>query len=346
MTTPASARLLIVSHSGFARRTLGIVIEDAPDIVVADEAADGREALEKVAALHPDVVVLDLRMPGMDGLSTLRSIREARPDLPVLVLDSAGSAGKSAVFEALSLGAFDFIDTSSWTPMDLHLVGPEFVAKVRAAWRSGHGAPSRKEERRDRSDELDLPADARIVCIGASTGGPPALQLLIEALPDSFPLPVMIVQHMAPGFMAAFADRLNGCTSLEVREAREADEIQPGRILMAPSGNHLLFSSGPRGERVRLSLEPAGTPHVPSVDVLFGSAAQTYGARVIGIVLTGMGQDGREGARRLAEEGAFVIAEAEATCAVYGMPKALVDAGLARAVWPLPEIARRLAAIR
>jgi two-component system chemotaxis response regulator CheB len=340
------ARLLIVDHSAFVRRTLRNAAEGTPDIVVAGEAGDRREALEKAAALHPDVVTLDLRTPGEDGLATLCEMRKTWPDLPVLVLDAAGPAGGSLVFEALSLGAFDFIDTSRWSPMDLHLLGPELVAKVRAAWRSRHGAPLRQADEGTRREAADLPSEARIVCVGASTGGPRALQLLIEALPASFPIPVAIVQHMPVGFTAPFAERLNRCTPLEVREAREADEVRPGRILLAPAGRHVLFSSGPRGERARLSVEPADAAHIPSVDVLFASAAETYGASAIGIVLTGMGSDGCKGARRLAENGAFLIAESEATCVVYGMPKALVKAGLARAVWPLQEIARRLAAVR
>lgn len=328
------------------RRTLRRIIEETPDIVLVGEAADGRESLEKVAALNPDVVTLDLAISGMDGLSTLKAMRESWPDLPVLVFDSAGPAAGSTVFEALALGAFDFIDTSRWSPMDLHLIGPELVAKVRATREGAMGSPFRPGEKEGGHDTPGFPTGARIVCIGASTGGPPAIQVLIESLPASFPLPVAIVQHMAEGFTAAFAERLDRCTPLEVREAREDDEVRSGRILIAPTGRHLLFSRGRRGERVELSFDPADAAHVPAIDVLFGSAAETYGAQAIGIVLTGMGRDGSEGARRLAEKGAFLVAEDETTCAVYGMPKALVDAGLAQAVWPLPEIARKLAAIR
>ncbi len=340
------ARLLVVHRSAFGRRILGKMVEGAADVAVAGVAADGREVLLRVQELDPDVVVLDLGISDPDGLSTVRALRQARPELPVVVLASAGPSGESEVFEALSLGSFDFIDTSGFTPMNLHVLGPELLAKVRAAAASRPGALPPSGERPAPAEASGIPANARIVCVGASTGGPRALQELVETLPASFPLPVAIVQHMAWGFTAAFAERLDRCSALEVREAREGDEIRPGRVLLAPAGSHLLFARTPQGERARLSAEPADAAHVPSVDVLFASAAEVYGGNVIGVVLTGMGADGREGARRLAERGAFLVAEDESTCAVYGMPKAIVTAGLARAVWPLPEIARRLSAIR
>lgn len=339
-------RLLVVHHSAFGRRIVGKMVEGAPDVAVAGEAGGGREALLRAAELALDVVALDLGISGPDGLSTLKALTEARPELPVVVLASAGPSGESEVFEALALGAFDFVDTSGFTPMNLHALGPELLAKVRAAAASRPGAPPMPGERPVPAAASGLPTDARIVCVGASTGGPRALQLLVESLPASFPLPVAIVQHMASGFTAAFAERLDRCSALEVREAREGDEVRPGRVLLAPAGSHLVFTRKPQGETARLSAEPAGAAHVPSVDVLFASAAEVYGGKVIGVVLTGMGADGREGARRLAEKGAFLVAEDESSCAVYGMPKALVTAGLARAVWPLPEIAKRLAAIR
>ena len=342
----APRRLLVVHHSAFGRRILAKMVEGAADVAVAGEAADGREALRRAAELDPDVVALDLGISGPDGLSTVRALRQSRPDLPVVVLASSGPSGETEVFEALALGAFDFVDTSGFTPMNLHALGPELLAKVRAAAASRPGALPAPAEGPVPREAAGLPSGARVVCVGASTGGPPALQRLVESLPASFPLPVAIVQHMASGFTAAFAERLDRCAALEVKEAREGDEVRPGLVLLAPSGSHFRFARSPHGERVRLCAEPADAAHVPSVDVLFASAAEVYGGNVIGIVLTGMGADGREGARRLAEAGAFLVAEDESTCAVYGMPKALVAAGLARAVWPLPEIVARLAAIR
>jgi two-component system chemotaxis response regulator CheB len=182
-----------------------------------------------------------------------------------------------------------------------------------------------------------------MICVGASTGGPQAIQVLLDALPASFPFPLAIVQHMPVGFTAAFAERLNHSSRLTVREARDEDVFLPGQALLAPAGRHLTFTEGRKGICVLLKEAPADVPHVPSVDMLLSSAADVFGSEAIGIVLTGMGADGREGARRLAARGGFVVAESQSSCAVYGMPKAIVDAGLAQASWPLPEIADQLA---
>jgi two-component system chemotaxis response regulator CheB len=343
--SPEPARVLIVGDSIFVRRTLRAIFQPVPDLVVVGEATEGREALEKVAALSPSVITLDLRMPGMDGLTTLRALRESWPDLPVFVLASSSPSGAAAALEALSLGAFDFVDKSASTPMDLHLLGPQIVAKLRAMLGSRRGRPARAAANEEAFGSTLLPRDAGIVCLGASTGGPPSIQRLLESLPGSFPLPVTIVQHMPAGFTGAFAERLNRLSPLEVKEAEEADEVRTGRVLVARAGRHLLLAKGPRGAVVHLSRSPEDAIHVPSVDSLFHSAAETFGARVIAVVLSGMGSDGREGARALAKAGAFIVAEAEESCTVYGMPKALVDAGLTRAIWPLGELIRRLAAI-
>ena len=340
----APIRLLIVDDSAFVRRTLRSVIEPVPDIVIVGEAADGREALEKVAALSPDVLTLDLQMPGLDGLTTLRALKDVRPALPVLVVASAGSTGGAAVFEALSIGAFDFIDKSSCTPMDLHLLGPQIVGKIRAALKARGHRPPKDVEKTPGPGSSGLPRNAQIVCVGASTGGPPAIQHLLEALPVSFRIPVVIVQHMPAGFTTAFAERLNRCTPLEVKEAEESDEIRAGRVLVAPAGRHLCFERGSGRSVAHLELDQSDSAHVPSVDRLFSSAAGAFGADVIAVILTGMGCDGLEGARKLVESGAFLMAESEESCAVYGMPRAVVEAGLTRAVWPLSELARRLAA--
>jgi two-component system chemotaxis response regulator CheB len=334
-------RVLVVDDSTFVRRTLRKMFEAQKDLAVVGEAGDGAEALEKIATLGPDVVTLDIQMPGMDGFTALRAIRTRWPKLPVIVLASASQNGAGAAFEALSLGAFEFIDKSRATSMDFHLLSVEILEKVRAAVQGQAPVVPGSETVRRRGRAL--PGDVRMICVGASTGGPQAIQVLLDALPASFPFPVAIVQHMPVGFTAAFAERLNHSSRVTVREARDEEVFLPGQALLAPAGRHLTFSQGRKGPAVALKSQPADVAHIPSVDVLLSSAAEVFGAEAIGIVLTGMGADGREGARRLAASGGFVVAESQVSCAVYGMPKAIVDAGLAHACWPLPEIAEQLA---
>ncbi len=203
-------------------------------------------------------------------------------------------------------------------------------------------AAERAAPRRKGAGPVPMPRHAEALCIGASTGGPAALQSILERLPAGFPIPIAIVQHMPMGFTAAFAERLNQASRIEVREARGGEAFRPGWAFLAPAGHHLVFARGEGGAEVALSAEPSGGAHVPSVDVLFSSAAETFGSRAIGVVLTGMGTDGREGARDLAACGAPLVAESESSCAVYGMPRAIVEAGLASAVWSVDEIVAEL----
>lgn len=344
---PPSARILVVDDSTFVRRTLRKIFQ-AQGLTVIGEAGDGAEAIEKIVELSPDVVTLDIQMPGMDGFTALRTISARWPNLPVIVLASSTQNGAGAAFEALSLGAFEFIDKSRCGSMDFHLLGTEIVAKVRAALEGrpatmNQGGDSAIPSAAPRTRDVEPPDDVRMVCIGASTGGPQAIQVLLDRIPATFPFPLAIVQHMPVGFTGAFADRLNHSSPLEVKEAREGDVFHPGRALIAPAGRHLRFLQGLKGITAGLSEEPSELAHVPSVDVLFASAAEAFGPAVIAVILTGMGADGREGARALAARGAFVVAESEQSCAVYGMPRSVVEAGLANASWSALEIAEQLA---
>jgi two-component system chemotaxis response regulator CheB len=302
------------------------------------------------AALAPDIVTLDIQMPGMDGLAALREIKRRWPALPVLVLASAASNGPETALEALALGAFEFVDKGRFRSMDFQLMGDEVVRKVETGLSKVAGTPAphppatgRPAAPRRGAGRHPLKRQAEAVCIGASTGGPAALQVILDRLPAWFPFPIAIVQHMPMGFTAAFAERLNQSSRLEVREARGGEAFRPGWAFLAPAGQHLVFARGASGPELALASEPSGGAHVPSVDVLFSSAARTFGSHAIGVVLTGMGSDGREGAREMAERGAALVAESEESCAVYGMPRAVVEAGLASAVWSVEEIAAELA---
>jgi two-component system chemotaxis response regulator CheB len=347
------ARVLVVDDSTFVRKALRRVLEARPGLVVVGEAGDGIEAVRMCAVLAPDVVTLDIQMPGMDGLSALREMKKRWPSVPVVVLASAASNGPEIAMEALSLGAFEFIDKGRFRSMDFQLMGAEVVRKVRASLGATpvpHASiepspipPPRPEVLRVSEGFDPFPDRIEAVCIGASTGGPAALQVILDRLPARFPFPIAIVQHMPVGFTSAFAERLNQTSRLEVREARGGEEFQPGWAFIAPAGRHLVFERGPLGPRLALVSEPSGGSHVPSVDVLFSSAAQVFGAGTVGVVLTGMGSDGREGAREIAARGGRLLAESESSCAVYGMPRMIVEAGIASAVWGVEEIASGLA---
>ncbi|MFN7990246.1 MAG: chemotaxis-specific protein-glutamate methyltransferase CheB [Thermoanaerobaculia bacterium] len=344
------ARVLVVDDSTFVRKALRKVFESRSGLTVAGEAGDGLEAVRMCGVLAPDIVTLDIQMPGMDGLAALKEIKRLWPDLPVLVLASAASNGPEVAMEALALGAFEFVDKGQFRSMDFQIMGEEVVRKVRAGLAASAPPPAAelpaapvppRPARRAAGPGLPR-TDVEAVCIGASTGGPAALGTILGRLPAGFPFPIAIVQHMPMGFTAAFAERLNQSSRLEVREARGGEAFLPGWAFLAPAGQHLVFEEGPDGVRVELSAEPAGGSHVPSVDVLLAAAARTFGRRAIGIVLTGMGSDGREGAKALVASGGTVVAESEESCAVYGMPRAVVEAGLASAVWSADEIGSEL----
>lgn len=332
-------RVFVVDDSAFVRKALRKVLSADPDVTVVGEAASGPEAVLRIPEAVPDVVTLDVEMQGLDGLQVLRQLLAWNPGLHVIMLSAHTQAGAEATVEALAIGAADFIDKQSLNLMDLERLGREMGERLRALRRRvplPRAAPARGEEQ---APDLSGP---ELCVIGASTGGPAALQLLLEQLPVDFPLPVAIVQHMPPGFTRPFANRLNGLCRLRVSEAVEGDQLRPGRVLIAPAGMHLRIS---RGLGATLSADAAGARHVPSVDVLFRSAERARPGKVLGVLLTGMGEDGAEGLSLIRAHGGVTIAESEATCAVYGMPRAAVERGAAQHVLPLPAIAAALAAL-
>lgn len=332
-------RVFVVDDSAFVRKALRKVLSTDPDVTVVGEAASGPEAVLRIPEAAPDVVTLDVEMQGLDGLQVLRQLLAWNPGLHVIMLSALTQAGAEATVEALAIGAADFIDKQSLNLMDLERLGREIGERLRALRRRvplPRAAPARAEEK---APDLSGP---ELCVIGASTGGPAALQHLLEQLPVDFPLPVAIVQHMPPGFTRPFANRLNGLCRLRVSEAVEGDQLRAGRVLIAPAGMHLRIS---RGLGATLSADAAGARHVPSVDVLFRSAERARPGKVLGVLLTGMGEDGAEGLSLIRAHGGVTIAESEATCAVYGMPRAAVERGAAQHVLPLPAIAAALAAL-
>lgn len=335
-------RVLVVDDSAFVRQALSRMIGSAPDMEVVATAADGMEGLEKARTLLPDVVTLDIKMPRMDGLVALERIMAECP-VPVLLLSSVTSEGADVTLRGLEIGALDFVDKSSVQgPMNLLALADELQSKVRAlAWSRERRAATAAAPA---VSEAVLPIRGRteIVVIGASTGGPPALQQIVPALPRNLDLAILVVQHMPVGFTRSLADRLATRSPLPVREAAEGEVVRPGEVLIAPAGRHTKVRR--RGSIVRIVLddEPAEALHRPSVDVLMTSVAKAYGDRALGLVLTGMGADGVEGLRAIRLAGGVTLAESEETCVIYGMPKAAVEAGVVDRSVPLYRLAEEI----
>jgi two-component system chemotaxis response regulator CheB len=312
-------------------------------------ARDGREALEMVARLDPDVVTCDLIMPELDGVGFVREQMARRP-LPIIIMSIASETGEAAL-TALDAGAVDFVQKPTALATEkIFEVSEELIQKVKAAAEipmarvkaaqpppqagaaaevtPAPGAPVARKELAD------------VVVIGISTGGPQGLKQLIPQLPADFPAPVAMVMHMPVGYTEMYARKLDELSPLEVREAGEGDVLRAGSALLAPAGRHLTFRRLADGTVVaHLDSKPFDTPHRPSVDVLFQSAAEVYGQRVLGVVMTGMGADGRAGAAWIKAQGGLVYTESEETCVVYGMPSAVVEAGLSDRSVPLDRMA-------
>lgn len=332
-------RVLVVDDSAFVRKTVKGILSRSPFIEVVGIARDGNEALELVEELRPDVVTLDLNMPGSDGLDFLRRQMGRRP-LPVLIVSVASESGE-LVLQALEAGAVDVVRKPTALATERVLeIADELIAKVKAAAGARvHPLPPAAVQ----AVPLVVAPRARktdIVVIGVSTGGPQALKQMIPRLPADFPVPVAMVLHMPVGYTELFARSLNEVSRLAVAEARDGEAVRPGSALLAPAGYHLSFVRGSDGAvKTRLSLKPLDTLHRPAVDVLFRSAADVYGDRVLAIVLTGMGSDGTQGAAWVKAQGGRVFTEAEESCVVYGMPRSVVEAGLSDRAVPLHRMA-------
>ena len=332
----------MVDDSALIRRLVTGVLAEDPDIEVVGTAANGRDAVAGVAELRPDAVTLDIEMPVLDGLGALREIRRLAPRLPVIMFSTLTERGAAATLEALSLGASDYVTKPSNTGSLAEgraSIRDQLVPRVKAlaGVRRLAIAPVRPAARR-RTEAVDA------VVIGCSTGGPDALSTVLAALPR-LPVPIAVVQHMPPVFTAMFAQRLDRDSPHEVVEATDGDAFLPGRVLLAPGDHHLRLEPSARGGvRARLDQGPQVNFCRPAVDVLFRSAADLYGGRVLAVVLTGMGQDGLQGCRALRDRGAGVLVQDEATSVVWGMPGAVAAAGLADEIVPLEALTDHISA--
>lgn len=347
-----SIRILVIDDSAYNRQTIIKMLEAIPGVEVVGYAGNGEDGLRKVIDLQPDLVTLDLEMPRMDGFTFLRIVMQNRPT-PVIVVSARSQ--EEEVFKALELGAVEFIaKPSARISPELFSIREDLVRKIQEISRTDmkkilnrSPLPS-QEPSRARISEPAPPMEgisqgrfAQVV-IGTSTGGPPALQAILSAIPSSVPFGIAVSQHMPPNFTRAFAERLNKFSPLEVMEAETAQIVRPGLVLVAPGGKNLVFRRR-GGDVVAYPVDPPTEQrYVPSVDAMFESAAQVFGTALLGVVLTGMGNDGARGVRIIKEHGGEVLAESEETSVVFGMPKEAIATGVVDKVVPLSKMAREI----
>ena len=359
-------RILVVDDSAFMRKVLSDLFKEENDFEVVDVARNGAEAVDKVLQYSPDVVTMDVEMPVLDGLSALEKIMAVKPT-PVIMVSSLTKNGADATIKALSLGAVDFVAKSSGAISRIDDIAKELLQKCREA--KGISATRLQSARPVPSVPINKPKPALIqeqpfptvpvvkplaqstkpadiqgasewiLAIGTSTGGPRALQEVLTRLPGSLPCPSIVVQHMPPGFTKSLADRLNSICELTVKEAEDSDRLVPGIVLVAPGDHHLTVRKEGSNVFVKLNKDPAIGGLRPAVDPMMISVAETFGAKTIGVILTGMGHDGAKGMQAVKRLRGMTIAEDQSTAVVFGMPKAAIDAGVVDTILPLPQVA-------
>lgn len=371
-----AVRVLVVDDSRFFRRRVEEILATDPQITVIDTAENGVEAIEKVARLKPDVVTMDIEMPVMDGITAVRRIMASHPT-PILMFSSLTTDGAQATLDALEAGALDFLPKKfEDISKNREEASRVLCARVRqlgvrkqfgvlrrpvaAPTRSGSKSAntpknananplivSRRETAPASRTSLLAPGSLKqysALVIGTSTGGPVALQEILTKLPRQFPIPIVLVQHMPATFTAAFAARLDRLCEIDIKEARDGDQLRPGLALLAPGGTQMVVERYGTGAVIRIKPATAEQVYKPCVDITFTSLAKTFPGKVFSVVLTGMGADGREGVRLIKAGGGLSWVQNEETCVVYGMPSAVAEAGLADQSLPLSDIGPQLAA--
>lgn len=365
-------RVLVVDDSSFFRRRVSEIINSEPRMEVIDVATNGREAVEKTQRLKPDVITMDVEMPVMDGITAVREIMASTPT-PILMFSSLTHDGAKATLDALDSGALDFLpkkfeDIARNRDEAVTLLQQRVLqiaskkafmrrpvvsrsAAVTPASTVTSGLQRARVASGTSSSGRSLPVSARfkatgkkyqLTAIGTSTGGPVALQKILTKLPANYPHPIVLIQHMPATFTAAFASRLNSLCKIQVKEAEDGDVLRPGIAYLAPGGKQMMVEGRPGAAKLRILDGGDRMNYKPCVDVTFGSASKVYSDKVLSMVLTGMGADGREGARMLKNAGATIWAQDEESCVVYGMPQAVAKAGISSEDLPLDRIAERM----
>lgn len=354
--------VIVVDDSAFMRKSLSMMLESDPQIKVVATARDGREGIEKIRKYKPDLATMDIEMPGMDGLTALGIIMKEMP-LPVLMISSLTTDGAKATLDAMSLGAVDFIPKElSYVSLDIIRIKEELISKVKHIALSRSLTFRLQRIRAANSGDASVQAalssrpkaaprisakrrDLRAVVLGISTGGPNALMQCIPKLPADFPLGMAVVQHMPPRFTQSMAERINSVSQLTVKEAENGEPLEPGKVLIAPGGQHMMFDHSGNTVVVRITAEPAHSLYKPCADIMMLSAVEVIRGPLLGLIMTGMGKDGLEGLKAIKKNGGVVVAQDEDSCVVYGMPKAAVDEGIADYVVSLDNIPSTLVQI-
>jgi two-component system, chemotaxis family, protein-glutamate methylesterase/glutaminase len=343
--SPNAIRVLVVDDAAVVRRQVSLLLGEDPGLHVVATAPNGRIALTKVEQFQPDVVLLDLEMPELDGLETLKVLRQRAPELPVVMFSALTERAGVLTLEALALGARDYVTkptTAGGLNITVEAVRDELVRKLKALHVRPAQAPAAQPPTSRPLPRPQGPARVEVIVIGASTGGPGALVRVVSALPAALSVPVLIVQHMPPLFTRLLAERLADASPLRVREAVSGELLQAGDVWIAPGDFHLAVRRDTAGVRLHTHQGPAENACRPAVDLLFRSAAEVYGAGVLATVLTGMGQDGLRGCRKVSEAGGQVVVQDQASCVIGSMPGVVEQAGLADAVVPLDSLASEL----
>ncbi|HSH00623.1 MAG TPA: chemotaxis response regulator protein-glutamate methylesterase [candidate division Zixibacteria bacterium] len=358
-------RVLVVDDSAFMRKAISMMLESDPDIEVVGAARDGGEGVELVKKLKPDLVTMDVEMPRVDGLTALRMIMQEEPT-PVMMVSSLTSNGASATLTALELGAVDFIPKElSFVSLDIVNIKDDLLEKIksiarrknilmararsRARWAQAGGAGAGQTSPAAAGPQSGAAVsgivaskrralNVKMIALGCSTGGPPALQTVVERLPRNLPVPMLVVQHMPPKFTKSLADRIDSVSKVTVVEATNGEEALPGQVYIAPGDKHMVLS--PRQDKViiRTTDYPPNTLYKPCVDVMMKSVVERFGKQTLGVILTGMGNDGFAACQQLHGLGGEVIAQSEESCVVYGMPRAVVDGKVASIVQSIERI--------
>jgi len=340
-------KVLVVDDSAFMRKAISTMLDKDSEIKVIGVARDGQEGLDMVRKLDPDVVTMDIEMPKMDGLTALRHIMMESPR-PVLMVSSLTTEGAEATLKAMELGAVDFIPKQlSKVSLDIVKIEKDLIARVKAvaARKMRHvlarSAASRLSARASRKPVVRPSGRPTrdVVAIGVSTGGPPVVQKILSSLPADFPASIIIAQHMPASFTGPFAKRLDGVSKISVKEAEPGDVLKAGHAFVAPGGKHIVLDQKVSRVDVVVTEDPKDALYKPSANVLISSVAEAVGKRGLGVILTGMGNDGCEGVRALKSKGGRALAQSDSTCVVYGMPKAIVDDNLADEIVDLDDMA-------
>lgn len=350
-------KAVVVDDSAFMRKSLSLMLESSSEIEVVATARDGIEGVEMVKTKFPDIVTMDIEMPRMDGLTALQKIMKEHPT-PVLMVSSLTTEGAKDTIKALEYGAVDFIPKElSYVNVNIIKIKEDLVAKVKAIVSqkslslrlqriqnlSSNKLASAATPKQNYSSRTIPQIGYHAIALGVSTGGPMSLQKVIPLLSKKLSIPMFIVQHMPPKFTKSLAERLNGLSEVEVKEAEDREIVRGGVVYIAPGGFHMTVNkSGNNTSMISISGTPSDTLHRPSVDVMLNSVIKVYGKYALGVIMTGMGRDGADAIKELKIKGGYSIAQDEESCVVYGMPKAVVDAGYADLVLPLDNIANAI----